>query len=109
MNYRHVFHSGNFADCMKHALLVWLLQALCRKPAPFFVLDTHAGAGRYDLGGGPAERTGEWREGIGRLLERPPAPLVPYVRAVQALGVYPGSPLIVRSLLRASDRLICCE
>ncbi len=49
MNYRHTFHAGSFADCMKHALLVWLIDALQRKPAPIFVLDTHAGAGRYDL------------------------------------------------------------
>ena len=62
MNYRHAFHAGNFADCMKHALLVWLLRALQRKPAPLFVLDTHAGVGRYDLDAGPAARTGEWRQ-----------------------------------------------
>ena len=63
MNYRHAFHAGNFADCMKHALLVWLLRALQRKPAPLFVLDTHAGVGRYDLDAGPAARTGEWQHG----------------------------------------------
>ena len=109
MNYRHAFHAGNFADCMKHALLVWLVLALCRKPAPFFVLDTHAGAGRYDLGSGPAARTGEWRAGIGRLLDHPPELVAAYVRLVQEVGLYPGSPLIVRSLLREGDRLICCE
>jgi 23S rRNA (adenine2030-N6)-methyltransferase len=59
MTYRHAFHAGNFADCMKHALLVWLLQALQRKPAPISVLDTRAGACAYDLSTGPAERTGE--------------------------------------------------
>ena len=58
MNYRHAFHAGNFGDCMKHALLVWLIDALQLKPAPIFVLDTHAGAGRYDLTDGPAQRTG---------------------------------------------------
>ena len=63
MNYRHAFHAGNFADCVKHAVLVWLLRALQRKPAPLFVLDTHAGVGRYDLETGPAARTGEWRKG----------------------------------------------
>ena len=57
MNYRHAFHAGNFADCTKHAVLVWLLRALQRKPAPLFVLDTHAGVGRYDLRNGPAART----------------------------------------------------
>jgi 23S rRNA (adenine2030-N6)-methyltransferase len=109
VNYRHAFHAGNFADCVKHALLVWLVQALARKPAPFLVLDTHAGAGRYDLSGGPAERTGEWRGGIGRLLDDPPEALTAYARLVQELGLYPGSPAIVRALLRDADRLQCCE
>lgn len=109
MNYRHAFHAGNFADCMKHALLVWLLRAMARKPAPFFVLDTHAGAGRTDLASDAAERTGEWRAGIGRLLDDTPAALSGYVETVRALGLYPGSPAIVRALLRPDDRLACCE
>ncbi len=109
MNYRHAFHAGNFADCMKHALLVWLLDALQRKPAPIFVLDTHAGAGAYSLASDPAERTGEWRAGIGRLLERTPEPLTRYVELVRRLGLYPGSPAITRALLRPGDRMACCE
>ncbi len=109
MNYRHAFHAGNFADCMKHALLVWLLRALQRKPAPLFVLDTHAGAGRYDLDEGPAARTGEWRKGIARLLDDPPPPLADYVGLVRSLGLYPGSPALIRALLRPDDRLACCE
>ncbi len=109
MNYRHAFHAGNFADCMKHAVLVWLLDAMARKPAGFAVLDTHAGTGRYDLAGGPAERTGEWRAGIARLLDAPPYPLAAYVGLVRQLGLYPGSPLIARAKLRDQDRLICCE
>ena len=109
MNYRHAFHAGNFADCMKHALLVWLLHAMQRKPAGLLVLDTHAGAGRYDLSAGPAERTGEWRAGIARLLDHPPAPLVEYVRLVESLGLYPGSPVLLRALLRPQDRMACCE
>ena len=108
MNYRHAFHAGNFADCTKRALLVWLLRALARKPAPFAVLDTHAGAGRYTLCG-DAERTGEWRAGIARLLHAPPAPLADYVGVVEAAGLYPGSPTIARALLRPGDRLVCCE
>ncbi|MGC8478205.1 MAG: 23S rRNA (adenine(2030)-N(6))-methyltransferase RlmJ, partial [Acetobacteraceae bacterium] len=97
MNYRHAFHAGNFADVMKHALLVWLLDALARKPRPFFVLDTHAGPGCADLQAEPATRTGEWRAGIGRLLaEKPPAsaddPLARYLALVRQLGPYPGSP-----------------
>ena len=109
MNYRHAFHAGNFADCMKHAVLVWLLRALARKPAPFMVLDTHAGAGRYDLTSGPAERTGEWRAGIGRLLEDPAPALQDYLNLVIARGLYPGSPVLARALLREQDSLVCCE
>jgi 23S rRNA (adenine2030-N6)-methyltransferase len=109
MNYRHAFHAGNFADCMKHALLVWLLRAMARKPAGFFVLDTHAGAGRYDLATGPAARTGEWRAGIGRLLDDPPEELSDYLALVRQCGVYPGSPVLIRALLRPQDRLACCE
>ncbi len=109
MNYRHAFHAGNFADCMKHALLVWLVRALQRKPASISVLDTHAGAGAYDLSAGPAERTGEWRGGIGRLLDDPPPPLAEYVGLVRQPGLYPGSPALLRALLRPDDRLVCCE
>lgn len=109
MNYRHAFHAGNFGDCQKHALLVWLLAAMQRKPGAVFVLDTHAGLGTYDLAAGPAERTGEWRAGIGRLLDDPPAPLAGYVGLVRHLGLYPGSPMLIRAGLRAQDRLACCE
>jgi len=109
VNYRHAFHAGNAGDCLKHALLVWLLRALARKEAPFAVLDTHAGAGRYDLASGPAERTGEWRSGIARLLDNAPAALRDYLETVRSLGLYPGSPALVRALLRPRDRLACCE
>lgn len=109
MNYRHAFHAGNFADCMKHALLVWLLRALAEKPAGFFVLDSHAGCGRYDLDAGPATRTGEWRDGIARLLRDTPPELADYVGLVRQLGLYPGSPALARALLREQDRLACCE
>lgn len=109
MNYRHAFHAGNFADCVKHALLVWLLDALRRKPAPFFVLDTHAGPGRADLLAGPAERTGEWRDGIARVLHDPPAVLARYAALASSLGLYPGSPCLIRALMREGDRLACCE
>ncbi|MFC7475347.1 23S rRNA (adenine(2030)-N(6))-methyltransferase RlmJ [Dankookia sp. GCM10030260] len=113
MNYRHAFHAGNFADCMKHALLVWLLRALAAKEKPFRVLDTHAGIGRYDLGtASEAERTGEWRRGIGRLLGVEDGPLADYVALVRAAGApeyYPGSPALVASLLRPQDHLLACE
>ncbi len=106
MNYRHSFHAGNFADCMKHALLVALLRALTRKPAPLFVLDTHAGIGQYDL---TASRTIESANGIARLMDAPPAALEDYVGMIRRLGLYPGSPMLIRALLRPDDRLTCCE
>ena len=109
MNYRHAFHAGSFADCMKHALLVWLIDALQVKPAPIFVLDTHAGAGRYDLASDPAQRTGEWRQGIERLIDMPPPALSRYLGFIRTLGLYPGSPALIRAMLRPDDRRACCE
>ncbi len=109
MNYRHAFHAGNFGDCVKHALLVWLIRALQRKPGGLMVLDTHAGIGRYDLRNGPAVRTGEAAGGIMRLIGDPPALLADYLDLVQGIGLYPGSPAIARALLRPQDRLVCCE
>ena len=113
MNYRHAFHAGNAGDCLKHALLVWLVRAMARKPAPFFVLDTHAGIGAYDLGEGtPAARTEEWRSGIGRLLDGPATDdprLADYLGVVRELGLYPGSPAITLALFRPGDRLAACE
>jgi 23S rRNA (adenine2030-N6)-methyltransferase len=109
MNYRHAFHAGNFADCMKHVLLVWLLRAMARKEKPFCVLDTHAGAGMYDLASDPARRTGEADRGIVRLLAQPVPALADYLGLVEQLGLYPGSPLLARALLRPADRLVCCE
>jgi 23S rRNA (adenine2030-N6)-methyltransferase len=109
VNYRHAFHAGNHGDCLKHAMLVWLLAAMQRKPGGVFVLDTHAGIGRYDLDTGPATRTGEARRGIMRLLDSPPPPLADYIALVRRLGLYPGSPWLVRALLRPQDRLACCE
>lgn len=109
MNYRHAYHAGNFADCMKHAVLVWLLRALARKEKPFAVLDTHAGTGFYDLSGDAARRTGEACAGIMRALESKAPELADYLGVVRALGLYPGSPAIARALLRPDDRLLCCE
>jgi 23S rRNA (adenine2030-N6)-methyltransferase len=120
MNYRHAFHAGSFADVLKHAVLARVLVHLRAKPAAFRVIDTHAGAGRYDLTGDEAMRGGEWRDGIGRLLdavigEKARDLLAPYLDAVAAcngggrLAVYPGSPALVRALLRPQDRLIACE
>jgi 23S rRNA (adenine2030-N6)-methyltransferase len=120
MNYRHAFHAGNFADVVKHAVLARILVHLAAKPAPYRVIDTHAGAGRYDLAGPEALRGGEWHDGIGRVRDAAfDAPvrllLAPYLDAVAAcnppgrLAVYPGSPAIVQHLLRSQDRLVACE
>ncbi|HQU03172.1 MAG TPA: 23S rRNA (adenine(2030)-N(6))-methyltransferase RlmJ, partial [Acidocella sp.] len=109
MNYRHIYHAGNFADCVKHALLLVLIKAMQRKDKPLLVLDTHAGIGRYDLASIEAEKTGEWRAGVGRVLQARPAALADYMAVIEALGMYPGSPLIAASVLREIDRLVCCE
>jgi len=117
MNYRHAFHAGNFADVFKHAVLLALLDALTAKDKPLCYLDTHAGAGSYALEEERANKTGEWREGIGRLFALPhaPEPLRRYVDAIRAcnpdgaLRVYPGSPLLAAHALRANDRLLLCE
>jgi 23S rRNA (adenine2030-N6)-methyltransferase len=109
LNYRHAFHAGNFGDCVKHALLVWLVRAMQRKPGGLMLLDTHAGIGRYDLNDRPAIRTGEAAAGIFRLLENTPEPLADYVALVREIGLYPGSPALARALLRPQDRLVCCE
>ena len=109
MNYRHIYHAGNFADVMKHALLLRLLAAMQRKAKPFLVLDTHAGIGRYNVTSIEAEKTGEWREGVGKILENPPPALAEYVQTVQRLGLYPGSPVFAAEALRPNDRLVACE
>jgi 23S rRNA (adenine2030-N6)-methyltransferase len=125
MNYQHAFHAGNFADVHKHVVLTRILDYLGQKPAAFRVIDIHAGAGRYELFGPQATRSGEWRNGIGQLFasERSAARktdgaqalLAPYLDIVASLNpggplrTYPGSPLIAQALLRRHDRLIACE
>ena len=117
MNYRHAFHAGNFADVFKHAILLALLDALTAKDKPLCCFDTHAGRGSYRLDDAEARKTGEWRNGIGRLFDGPdpPAPLRRYLDAIRAcnpdgvLRVYPGSPLLAARMLRANDRLVLCE
>ncbi len=124
MNYRHAYHAGNFADVHKHAVLALILAQLRGKPAAFRVIDTHAGAGRYDLSAAEPSRSGEWRDGIARVWDAAGEPvaeagaealLAPYLDVIAALNpggtlrIYPGSPLIAQSLLRSQDRLIACE
>lgn len=120
MNYRHAFHAGGFADVIKHIVLVRVLTYLHDKPAAFRVIDSHAGAGIYDLTAEEARRGGEWLTGIARIMQArfsdATAPLIkPYLDIVRAfnpgrdLSAYPGSPLIARALLRPQDRLVACE
>ncbi|WP_102957932.1 23S rRNA (adenine(2030)-N(6))-methyltransferase RlmJ [Mangrovicella endophytica] len=120
MNYRHAFHAGNFADVVKHVLLTLIVAYLQRKEKPFRVIDTHAGRGRYELGSEEALRTGEYLDGIARLLRATPSPdgeplLASYLQTLAPerdgtrITAYPGSPLIVRRLLRPQDRLSAYE
>ncbi|MFM7421910.1 MAG: 23S rRNA (adenine(2030)-N(6))-methyltransferase RlmJ [Alphaproteobacteria bacterium] len=112
MNYRHAFHAGNHADCLKHALLLSLLAALKRKPTPFAVLDTHAGSGIYDLAASEATRTGEAARGALRLAESTNPALAPFLEALKQAGFpafYPGSPALIRAALRPQDRLMAVD
>jgi len=124
MNYRHHFHAGNFADVMKHALLVQLVRGLQRKEKGCFLLDTHAGRGGYDFSlaamGDTLPRAPEHPDGIGRLGTGTdlPAPLADYLGLVQAFNAarapapwafYPGSPWLLRLLARPQDRMAFCE
>lgn len=115
MNYRHGYHAGNFADVFKHAVLARVLTLMSAKDAPFRVIDTHAGAGRYDLDSEDAKKTGEAAGGIRKLLANLPQGaaldlLQPYLRAVKEYApAYPGSPLIVQAVARDNDAMVFCE
>jgi 23S rRNA (adenine2030-N6)-methyltransferase len=120
MNYRHIYHAGNFADVLKHAVLARIVTYLKGKDKAFRVIDTHAGLGLYDLGSTEAQKTGEWRSGIGRVIdasmpEDVAGLLSPYLDIVRDLNAegsltrYPGSPLIARRLFRKQDRLSAIE
>jgi len=121
LKYRHGYHAGNFADTMKHLVLLELLNALLRKPGEFAYIETHAGRGEYPLDAREMRTTGEYRDGIGRLLERRAelqGPIRDYVELVLRLGGeatsgelhhYPGSPLLATALLRPTDRAVFVE
>lgn len=120
MNYRHAYHAGNFADVLKHTVLSLIIEHLKLKPQPFRVIDVHAGRGLYDLESIEAGKTREWENGIGRVMAQPfaegaAAILAPYVDCVRAMNsgtsltTYPGSPLLVRALMRPGDQLIANE
>jgi 23S rRNA (adenine2030-N6)-methyltransferase len=123
MNYRHAYHAGNFADVMKHAIFVRVADYMKRKDTPLRIIDTHGGRGRYPLDRGEAARTGEWANGIGRLIGSAAVPisdaaralLQPYLDLVAkendgpGLTVYPGSPRLAQGLLRRGDVVVANE
>ena len=114
MNYRHVYHAGNFADVIKHIVLLLCLDYLQKKEGPLCLIDAHGGAGLYDLTSDEAAKTREWEHGIGRLRYKTDVPcdLGLYLDAVRGdlnAGHYPGSPLLFARALRPQDRLIASE
>ncbi|WP_026603074.1 23S rRNA (adenine(2030)-N(6))-methyltransferase RlmJ [Methylomonas sp. 11b] len=117
LSYRHGFHAGNFADVLKHSLLTLAINTLKQKDKPFVYIDTHAGAGKYSFKSEFAQKTGEYQQGIAKLWDSQDAPpeLKDYLSAVRAentgrqLVRYPGSPQLVKRLVRAQDRLVLSE
>ncbi|MFF1013375.1 23S rRNA (adenine(2030)-N(6))-methyltransferase RlmJ [Proteus mirabilis] len=117
LSYRHSFHAGNHADVLKHIVQTLIIESLKEKEKPFLYLDTHAGAGRYQLTNAHATRTGEYLEGIARLWQQEEVPelILPYLEAVSSLNTsdelryYPGSPLLAAKLLREQDLLMLTE
>jgi 23S rRNA (adenine2030-N6)-methyltransferase len=118
MNYRHIYHAGNFADVVKHCVLLALIDSLKQKPKPFCLLDTHGGLGYYDLSSEATQKTQEYQSGIMQLLganaEKMPALVKQYLDIIKRyngdnLLCYPGSPLIAAEALREEDQLIVCE
>ncbi|OXE35473.1 MAG: 23S rRNA (adenine(2030)-N(6))-methyltransferase RlmJ [Phenylobacterium zucineum] len=117
MNYRHAFHAGNFADLIKHAALLLVLDAMTSDAKALRVMDTHAGRGLYDVGGADAIRSGEAKAGIGRLAEvgAVPDPIAALRAEITKLNphdgirVYPGSPVLIAGRLRPGDSYLACE
>src|SRR4029077_6298025 len=113
MNYKHIYHAGNFADVAKHVGLMYCLGALQRKDAPFFVLDSHAGRGYYDLQAAEAQKSGEAERGIQRCRATSlrSARLPGYFATIRPrrgkrLARYPGSPALIAGGLRPQDRAL---
>lgn len=116
LSYRHAFHAGNHADVLKHTVLIQILRYMLQKDKPLCYLDTHAGAGFYDLTGEEAAKTAEYHRGVELLWRDPSLPLAlaEYRECVRAacgerLIAYPGSPWFAQHLLRPQDRLVLCE
>ncbi len=114
MNYRHIYHAGNFADVMKHFALCLVINHLKKKEAPFCVIDAHAGLGFYNLQSIEAEKTNEWKNGIGCFQDGfvPSDEFKLYHDLIKddlSQGFYTGSPVITARMLRPQDRLIANE
>jgi len=125
LNYNHLYHAGNFADIFKHLTLIFCLEKLREKDTPFFVLDTHAGSGKYDLTTTESLKTNEASEGIQHFIKSHYSSdniLKTYLEIIarinfknaeknndEQIKFYPGSPYIIKSLLRPQDRAIFCE
>lgn len=113
LSYRHAFHAGNHADVLKHLVLLQLTQYLGQKEKPFWVIDTHAGAGAYALNSAHASKLQEYRGGVACLWERKDLPVAldnyrQFVRRMNpdgGLKAYPGSPFFTLWTLREQDRL----
>ncbi len=113
LSYRHAFHAGNHADVLKHYVLSYVLDYFNQKDKPYWVIDTHAGAGLYALNSDFAQKNAEFESGINRLIQAPnlPASLASFVNMIQSfnnntqLNFYPGSPKISEYFLRADDKL----
>jgi len=117
LSYRHAFHAGNFADVLKHTILIQILEHLGKKDKPFCCIDTHAGPGKYELDGDYAQKNQEYQNGIGKLWQRDDLPecVAEYLNLVKRfnqpdkLTRYPGSPLLIKQMLRNKDRLCLFE
>jgi 23S rRNA (adenine2030-N6)-methyltransferase len=111
LSYRHAFHAGNFADVLKHSVLTLVLDYMARKEKGFVYIDSHSGAGMYQLADEYAQKTGEYKDGIAKLIHNDdlPEPLVPYIELIKQLNItgelelYPGSPGIAKQLVRRQD------
>ena len=118
LSYQHGYHAGNFADVIKHTVLLQILRYMVQKEKPLLYLDTHAGCGLYDLKSPQALKTGEAAEGIALLFNKRnelPAPFLPYLKSIQELNqgeelrYYPGSPWLAMHALRSDDRLVFAD
>jgi 23S rRNA (adenine2030-N6)-methyltransferase len=117
VNYRHAFHAGNFADLVKHGAVTLIMDRLAALPEPLLVIDSHAGAGLYDLEGEMARKSGEAKGGVLRLMADDSAPEAfrPLKAAVRnanrdgVIRVYPGSPVLIADRLRRNDEYVGAE